>query len=154
MNYGFVYMLINRCMPGIYKLGCTERSPHARAEELSKASGVPAQFLVLCYIEVADFQRIERELHQHLAPLRVSAGREFFNNIELGVAVLWWHPDRLSFVEVNQAPDTGSSLLRDLLFSDAVRSPMDLPDPYAGAVPTEPPSAEPTRVVGADDERF
>ena len=32
MSYGFVYMLRNGYMPDLVKIGCTERSPHLRAD--------------------------------------------------------------------------------------------------------------------------
>lgn len=97
-SYGFVYLLTNDYMPNVYKVGCTERSPHTRAEELSKATGVPAPFQVLCYIEVEDFQRIERELHKWLEEWRISPDREFFHGgLEYAVRLLYWLPRRLTF---------------------------------------------------------
>jgi hypothetical protein len=78
MNYGFVYLLGNEAMPCHFKIGCTERAPHARARELSNASGVPRPFRVLLYIEVADFQRVERRFHSEMADYRASNSREFF----------------------------------------------------------------------------
>lgn len=38
---GWVYILSNEYMPGIYKIGMTTNSPEARAKELSSATGVP-----------------------------------------------------------------------------------------------------------------
>lgn len=43
---GWVYVLSNPCMPGIYKIGMTTTSPEVRARELSSATGVPAPFKV------------------------------------------------------------------------------------------------------------
>jgi hypothetical protein len=77
-NYGFVYLLGNRAMPCHYKIGCTERAPHARAKELSRASGVPHPFHVLLYIEVPDFQRVESRFHQEMSDFRANHEREFF----------------------------------------------------------------------------
>jgi hypothetical protein len=78
VSYGFVYLLGNPAMPCFYKIGCTERSPHARAKELSAASGVPQPFHVLLYIEVQDFQRVERKFHREMSDFRASGDREFF----------------------------------------------------------------------------
>jgi hypothetical protein len=85
MAYGFVYILTNPVMPGIVKIGCTERSPTMRALELSNASGVPAPFQVFGYIEVADHQAVEREMHSQWDKERVSSNREFFRADALDV---------------------------------------------------------------------
>lgn len=102
-NYGFVYLLGNHAMPCFYKIGCTERSPHRRAEELSSPTSVPQAFQVLLYIETSDFQSVERHIHQELSDFRVNTGREFFC---FGPAHMGWlrdvfraHPDRMGYVE-------------------------------------------------------
>lgn len=77
-NFGFVYVLSNECMPGIYKIGMTDRSPRQRAAELSSATAVPCDFEVVCTGEVFDALSVERSLHQQHAEYRVSDGREFF----------------------------------------------------------------------------
>ena len=40
-EYGFVYVLRNECMPGIYKIGMTARPPSQRRDELSAATSAP-----------------------------------------------------------------------------------------------------------------
>lgn len=100
MAYGFVYILINQAMPGIVKIGCTERSPTARARELSNASGVPVEFEVYGYIEVEDHQSVEREIHEVLASCRVSENREFFRIREAAAwDVLGGYTDALARAE-------------------------------------------------------
>lgn len=78
MNYGFIYCLGNDCMPGVYKIGMTDRAPSQRAYELSGATAAPTPFSLLCFGEVNDAQRIERELHAEFSAARVSKNREFF----------------------------------------------------------------------------
>jgi hypothetical protein len=78
MAYGFVYIIGNPCMPNAYKFGCTERSPHARAVELSNSTSVPKEFYVACYLECSDFQTVERQLHRYAEQYRISSNREFF----------------------------------------------------------------------------
>lgn len=78
MNYGFIYCLGNDAMPGIYKIGMTERSPTQRSIELSGPTGVPLPFKLMCYGEVQDPAQAEREVHECFAEYRVNAGREFF----------------------------------------------------------------------------
>lgn len=107
MSYGFVYMLCNIYMPDLVKIGCTERSPHLRAEELSKGTGIPAPFDVVCYIEVTDHQAVERRMHEWLKAHRVSENREFFEheNRDFLVALFYfqrrYHSDVLSFTDVH-----------------------------------------------------
>lgn len=79
MEYGFVYILANESMPGIYKIGCTERSPAKRALELSSSTGVPTPFEVVCYGEFESFQAIEQEMHRYFGNWRVNESREFFS---------------------------------------------------------------------------
>lgn len=77
MSVGFVYILTNESMPGLCKVGMTMRSPHARALELSAATGVPQPFGVVYYCEMKDPAAHEKRLHAEFDHLRV-AGREFF----------------------------------------------------------------------------
>ena len=78
MSVGFVYVLCNRAMPGIFKIGFTERAPSARIAELSSSTSVPLPFDLVCYGEYEDAQLIEYELHAHFAEKRVNSSREFF----------------------------------------------------------------------------
>jgi hypothetical protein len=78
MNYGFVYVLRNESMPGIYKVGMTQGSPRKRADELSSSTSVPTAFEVVCYVEVDDCQAAERWAHERLKEFRVASNREFF----------------------------------------------------------------------------
>lgn len=78
MSYGFVYVLANSAMPGFYKVGVTERSPHARCEELNRATGIPRPFEVVCYAEYERARSKEREIHEALNDLRDASNREFF----------------------------------------------------------------------------
>lgn len=77
-EYGFVYVLRNECMPGIYKIGYTDRSPRQRCFELSSSTSVPTAFELLCVGEVEDAPAIEHSLHIEWSEWRVSSGREFF----------------------------------------------------------------------------
>lgn len=109
---GFVYILTNEYMPGVYKIGCTERSPRKRALELSAPTGVPAPFKVLCFIECEDFQKAERRVHEWMADYRISENREFFcGGLEFAIRILFWMPERFSFCEPLKTGDY--SLLTD-----------------------------------------
>ena len=83
-SYGFIYVLANLYMPDVYKVGMTTRSPRERAEEISRATGVPEQFDVLYYAEVRNPIAEERRVHERLDDYRLNLSREFFGaDIEL-----------------------------------------------------------------------
>lgn len=104
MSYGFVYVLANDAMPGIYKIGMTERAPRARVDELSKATAVPLPFDLLMYGQVEDAREAEAEVHSYLAGHRVNDSREFFrvddlelldeliHSVALDVCYVEFHP--------------------------------------------------------------
>lgn len=77
-SFGFVYVLSNLEMDGVYKVGMTDRSPHLRAAEISAATGVPQPFCVEYYAEVSSPAMYEKLVHKRLAQYRVSDSREFF----------------------------------------------------------------------------
>lgn len=113
-KFGFVYLLGNLYMNDCYKIGCTERSPHQRADELS-TTGVPAPFDVICYIEIENFQDCERKFHEYLKEYRVSTAREFFFGLNMSLAVgLFKHnPVKLSYSDVNVGQYTDADAIFD-----------------------------------------
>ena len=78
MSYGFFYLLFNSSMPGLLKIGYTDRSPSQRAYELSSSTGVPCEFEILGYFEMLDARSYEQYVHQTFDESRVSNSREFF----------------------------------------------------------------------------
>lgn len=76
---GFVYLLSNDSMPGIYKIGMTKRPPSVRAAELSASTSAPKPFRLLCYGEHENARATELEIHALLSCFRVNHGREFFS---------------------------------------------------------------------------
>jgi ribosomal protein S27E len=74
---GFVYLLSNPYMPGLVKIGFTERDVFERAKELRAATGVPAPYLVEAYFPARNASD-EAAVHQALVDNRVP-DREFFN---------------------------------------------------------------------------
>lgn len=78
-NWGFVYCLGNDAIPDLLKIGFTTRSPMQRAEELSRASGVPKAFEVYFYIEIQNPADVESRIHRALDNYRLNGRREFFS---------------------------------------------------------------------------
>lgn len=77
-DIGFVYVMGNRAMPGIFKVGMTMHAPSKRAQELSASTSVPMEFEVLAFGEIEDPANFERQIHIAFAEYRVSPNREFF----------------------------------------------------------------------------
>lgn len=75
---GFVYVLSNTKMPGLLKIGYTERTVEERAEELTRHTGVPGRFQIDAYFASEAPQADEARVHLLLANHRDSADREFF----------------------------------------------------------------------------
>lgn len=74
----FLYILENASMPGLLKIGRTDRTVAERVDELSAHTGVPTGFLVVKEYPVLDSMEAERLVHERLADYRVSENREFF----------------------------------------------------------------------------
>ena len=74
----YVYILYNKSMPQIYKIGYTEAHPSQRAAELSRATGVPTKYIAVGYCETRDPQNDEKKIHDALKKFRVNLKREHF----------------------------------------------------------------------------
>jgi hypothetical protein len=75
---GYIYILSNPSMPGILKIGKTEREPDDRISELSNVSSVPTAFYLEYKIFVPDCHSAEKSIHEALKAMRISDKREFF----------------------------------------------------------------------------
>ena len=74
----FIYVLENSSMPGLVKIGRTERSVSERVGELSSHTGVPISFTVVKEFTVENSVAAEKIIHERLSDFRVSNNREFF----------------------------------------------------------------------------
>ena len=91
MDYGIVYVLTNPCMPGMVKIGMTERDEiDARLKELyTTAVPLPFDCKYACKVKKLECSKIEKALHTAFAPQRVNANREFFRIApEQAIAIL------------------------------------------------------------------
>ena len=88
-NYGIVYVLTNPAMPGLVKIGMTNReSVDARLKELFNTS-VPVPFECAYACKVENSEKVEKALHLAFHPYRIHAQREFFKiNPEQAIAIL------------------------------------------------------------------
>jgi hypothetical protein len=78
MAIGYVYVMSNRKMPGLLKVGFTCSSVERRRRELSSATGVPDEFTVDYFQLTEEAEETEGKIHAELAPHRVADRREFF----------------------------------------------------------------------------
>lgn len=79
-NKGIVYVLTNPAMPGLVKIGMTNRDNiELRMKELY-STGVPVPFdcAYACEVSSSDCLKIEQALHKAFAPNRINQNREFF----------------------------------------------------------------------------
>lgn len=75
---GFIYVLSNQAMPGLYKIGRTEnRDIEVRMASLQN-SGVPLPFDLEFAIKVENIEKVERLLHETFGEHRINPKREFF----------------------------------------------------------------------------
>lgn len=74
----FIYILENASMPGLVKIGRTERSVSERVGELSSHTGVPTSFTVVKEYAVENSVEAEKIIHERLSDFRVNDNREFF----------------------------------------------------------------------------
>jgi hypothetical protein len=76
---GTVYILSNPSMPGLLKIGWTDRNPADRVAELSASTGVPTAFVLEFHTSLDDAQSAERKIHMRFGEQRVNGSREFFS---------------------------------------------------------------------------
>lgn len=77
-SIGYIYILLNPAMPGLFKIGKSIRSSECRAEELSNPTGIPFEFQVAYDVMVKDCNKAEKIIHQKLSSFRANKNREFF----------------------------------------------------------------------------
>lgn len=90
---GSVYILVNKDMPGLIKIGYTIGLASKRAKQLSRPTGVPSPFEVAYEVRCERFAELESDMHRELDEYR-RPGREFF---EYPVEDAIWMLERLHF---------------------------------------------------------
>jgi hypothetical protein len=67
----YVYVLSNKSMPGMLKIGFTTNEVDIRAEQLSRPTGVPTPYDIEYTYSCFNAQRIEHHVHKKLEKKRV-----------------------------------------------------------------------------------
>lgn len=83
---GRVYVLSNKAMPGLLKIGYTLNTVEGRVKDLSSATGVPSEFVIEYQVECRDAAGVEALVHDSLNHSRHNNSREFFS-ISLAEAI-------------------------------------------------------------------
>jgi hypothetical protein len=98
LNPGYLYILSNESMPGMVKIGRTERQPEVRSQEL-RTTGVPQPFNLEHFVFVDDCVSTEQLVHAFLEHkgFRTSSDREFFGMpIQAAIEAVEWITNKTS----------------------------------------------------------
>lgn len=83
-----VYILVNKDMPGLIKIGRTSGTAGERAKKLSQSTSVPSPFEVAYETHCDQAKQLERTMHRQLAQYR-RPRREFFEcSVEYAISLL------------------------------------------------------------------
>jgi hypothetical protein len=74
----YVYVLVNKSMPDMVKIGMTIRDVETRAKKISTATGVPTPWVPVFEFKCFNSYQLEQEIHEHLDAIRVAGNREMF----------------------------------------------------------------------------
>ncbi len=91
MDYGIVYLLTNKAMPGLVKIGMTNKKEIEQRMKELYTTGVPLPFdcAFACQVKKSDCAKIEKALHTAFGPQRINDNREFFRiQVEQAKAIL------------------------------------------------------------------
>ena len=79
-NRGVIYILANKYMPEVLKIGRTARDVDTRVRELSRPTGVPTDFEVIYDELVSDVNAAEKRVHDLLSDRRVNEIKRVFQD--------------------------------------------------------------------------
>lgn len=117
MNFGFVYVLGNVAMPGVYVVGKTEGSPTAAARALSQCDAAALPFELLCFGEVEDIDTTVRGIHDDYANTRLTPSKEFFRTRLIDIVStidlrsLNFHVTEAGQAHINAEPDAARAIV-------------------------------------------
>jgi hypothetical protein len=74
----YVYVLVNKSMPGMVKIGMTTDTPVKRARDINRATGIPTPWVPVWALKCYASYILEQRVHEHLSQYRVADNREMF----------------------------------------------------------------------------
>jgi hypothetical protein len=87
----WVYVLVNRLMPGVVKIGMTTTTVSQRVKEINQATGVIEKWFPVYTYKCVHSHDLEQEIHKYLEANghRISPNREGFDiDVETAVSVI------------------------------------------------------------------
>lgn len=120
MSFGYVYVMSNPSMPGLYKIGFTTRAIEERIQEANQPNTwIPTPFVYEFYKFVVNPQNKEMTLHKLLAKDRVNPNREFFR-VDLDQVRLLF-----DLMDTTQAPEPEPDVETRLIGDEVLRLFLD-----------------------------
>jgi hypothetical protein len=74
----YVYVLVNKSVPNMVKIGMTTNTPDQRARQISAATGVATPWIPVYSFSCYRSDLLEEEVHQHFHYCRINTHREMF----------------------------------------------------------------------------
>lgn len=74
----YMYVLVNKSMPGMVKIGMTTITPAKRARDINRATGIPTPWVPVWALRCYASRILEQRVHEHLSEFRVAENREMF----------------------------------------------------------------------------
>jgi hypothetical protein len=74
----YVYVLVNKSVPNMVKIGMTTNTPDQRAREISRGTGVATPWIPVYSFQCYRSDLLEADVHDHLREYRVNTHREMF----------------------------------------------------------------------------
>jgi hypothetical protein len=74
----YVYVLVNKSVPNMVKIGMTTSTPDERARQISAATGVATPWISVYSFQCYRSDLLESDVHYHLREHRVNNKREMF----------------------------------------------------------------------------
>ncbi len=78
LGEGYLYILSNKSIPGILKIGYTDRTPQERVKEINSATGVITNWYVANSFACRSPKVIESLVHTQLKDCRITNNKEGF----------------------------------------------------------------------------
>jgi hypothetical protein len=75
----YVYVLVNKSVPNMVKIGMTTNTPDERARQISATTGVPTPWIPVYSYKCYRSDLLEKEVHDYFKEYRVANNREMFN---------------------------------------------------------------------------